>query len=108
VEDEALIALVIEETLRDAGFLIAGCTNSPDEALAVLDEQGCDAAVLDANLRGKSVLPVAMALHRRGTPFVFISGYGQDPFGEQFADVPFLSKPFKYEDLIRAIKRIVR
>jgi len=107
VEDEALVALLIEETLREAGFQIAGCTDSPDKALAILDECDCDAAVLDATLHGKSVEPVATALHRRGMPFVFISGYSRIQLHEQFIDAPLLSKPFKPEHLIRTIKRIL-
>jgi CheY-like chemotaxis protein len=107
VEDEVLIAQVIEETLRDAGFLIAGRTGSPDEAIAIVEESGCDAAVLDVNLRGRSVAPVATALHQRGTPFVFISGYGGFPLHEQFRDAPLLSKPFRYQQLIDVIKKIL-
>jgi hypothetical protein len=53
-------------------------------ALTILDECDCDAVVLDASLRGNSVEPVAAALHRRGTPFVFVSGYDRVQLHEQF------------------------
>ena len=75
---------------------------SPFSTIAI-----ADATVLDANLRGKSHEPVATALHRRGTLFVFVSGYSRVQLHEQFINAPLLSKPFKPDPLIRAIKRIL-
>src|SRR5262245_51211685 len=76
VEDEPIVALEIESLLARAGFAIQGCAGSIEKALALVDDRHCDAAVLDANLRGRSVGPVAAALQRRGTPFLFVSGSG--------------------------------
>src|SRR5215472_13166176 len=75
VEDEPIVAFQIEDILREAGFEIVGCVGSLDKALSTVKNIDCDVAVLDANLRGDSVVPVATALHQRGTPFLFVSGY---------------------------------
>jgi DNA-binding response OmpR family regulator len=107
VEDEPIIALEIEEILREAGFEIAGCVGSVDGALATLRDGDCDVAVLDANLRGKTVEPVAVALHRRGRPFLFVSGYGRIYLPEAYPDAPHLSKPFEPGELIAAVWRLL-
>jgi CheY-like chemotaxis protein len=107
VDDEALVALSLEEMLREAGFEIAGSVGSLEKALATLEACPCDVAVLDVNLRGRSTEPVAAALRRRGTPFVVVSGYGRAQLSGQFGDAPLLSKPFQSDDLIRAIRQIL-
>jgi DNA-binding response OmpR family regulator len=107
VEDEPIIALEIEDILRDAGFEIAGCAGSVDNALAVLRDGDCDVAVLDANLRGRTVEPVAAALHRRGRPFLFVSGYGRVYLPGGFPDAPHLSKPFGPRELITALRQLL-
>jgi DNA-binding response OmpR family regulator len=107
VEDEAVVALEIESTLRRAGFAISGCAASVGKALDVLAAEGCDIAVLDANLRGESVEPVAAALQRRGTPFFFVSGYGRVHLPERFLDAPLLSKPFEPAELIRRVRQLL-
>jgi DNA-binding response OmpR family regulator len=75
VEDAVLLAMELENGLSDAGAQIIGPAYELEEALALLD-QPIDAAVLDANLNGHSVTPVAQALAARGVPFVFATGYG--------------------------------
>jgi DNA-binding response OmpR family regulator len=107
VEDEPIIALEIEDILRDAGFEIAGCVGSVDNALAMLKGVDCDVAVLDANLRGKTVEPVAVALHQRGRPFLFVSGYRRVYLPDAFPDAPHLSKPFEPGELITAIRQLL-
>ena len=108
VEDEPLVALELEQVLRSACFGISGCVGSIERALAVLDKCGCDFAVLDANLRGKSVEPVAAALKDRGKPVLFVSGYGRSCLPASFFDAPLVSKPFKAAELIRAVKEILQ
>jgi DNA-binding response OmpR family regulator len=107
VEDEPIIALEIEGSLRDAGFDIAGCAGSVDNALAMLMDGDCDVAVLDANLRGRTVEPVALALRQRGRPFLFVSGYGRVYLPEAFPDAPHLSKPFEPGELITAVRQLL-
>ena len=107
VEDEPLIALEIESILSDAGFAIAGCVASVDKALAVLEREDCDAAVLDANLRGESIEAVALALDQRNKPFCFVSGYGRVYLPAPFQEAPLLSKPFAPDALVQAVSRLL-
>ena len=107
VEDEPIVAFQIEDILREAGFEIVGCVGSLDKALAALKNSDCDIAILDANLRGDSVPPVAMALHQRGTPFLFVSGYERIHLPEPFLDAPLLPKPFEPGELINAARQLL-
>jgi DNA-binding response OmpR family regulator len=108
VEDEALIAMEVETSLCEAGYEIAGSAASIDKALAILDEHGCDVAILDTNLQGEKPKPVAAALRRRGTPFIFVSGYGRTSRPDFIRDAPFVPKPFEAGALVRAVERILR
>ena len=108
VEDDPVIALEIEHILRSAGFEIANCVPSIPKALTVLTSCECDFAVLDANLRGKSVEPVAIALKNLGKPFLFVSGYGRIHLPARFLDAPLLSKPFNAAELIRSVTAILQ
>jgi DNA-binding response OmpR family regulator len=107
VEDEPLVALQIEDVLREAGFEITGCVGSLDKAIAILKDDDCDIAVLDANLRGDSVAPVAVALQQRGKPFLFVSGYERVHLPEAFLDAPLLSKPFEPGELITTVRQLL-
>ncbi len=94
VEDALLLALELEAGLQDAGAEVAACAADVDEALRALDGTSVDAAVLDANLNGVSVLPVAEALRARGVPFVFATGYGDSKMLPQGFDAPVIRKPY--------------
>jgi DNA-binding response OmpR family regulator len=107
VEDEPIVAFEIEDILREAGFEIVGSVGSLDRALAMLTSSDCDVAVLDANLRGKSVAPVAMALQQRGRPFLFVSGYELIDLPDAFPDAPRLGKPFEAGELIAAVRQLL-
>jgi DNA-binding response OmpR family regulator len=107
VEDEPVIALEIQSILSSAGFAIAGCVASVDKALAVLEHEECDAAVLDANLQGESIEAVALVLDQRNTPFCFVSGYGRVYLPAPFQDAPLLSKPFAPDALVQAVSRLL-
>jgi DNA-binding response OmpR family regulator len=89
-----LLALELEAGLQDAGAEVAACAADVDEALRALDGTSVDAAVLDANLNGVSVLPVAEALRARGVPFVFATGYGDSKMLPQGFDAPVIRKPY--------------
>jgi phosphoribosylamine-glycine ligase len=78
VEDEAIVALEIEENLRDAGFEVVGPAARVAEALELSNEFGRDAAVLDINLGTETSEPIALFLSEQRTPFVTVSGYSQD------------------------------
>jgi len=107
VEDEPLVAELLEDMLREAGYEIAGSVGALDKAMAVLETVTCDFAILDINLRGRSTEPVAAVLRGRGVPFLFVSGYGSAQLSQQFLDAPLLSKPFRDEQLIKAIQAVL-
>ena len=94
VEDEPLIAMMLEDFLETLGHRIhASCDNLSD-ALAACENGGFDLAILDVNLKGELVWPVAEALHSRGVPFVIASGGHVEPPPALFAEAPLLEKPY--------------
>lgn len=105
VEDAVLLAMELEAGLVEAGALIVGSAAELGEAMAMLDRQ-IDVAVLDANLNGESVAPLAAALHARGTPFVFATGYGERGAPEGF-DAPVVRKPYNVNQIISALAEAV-
>lgn len=105
VEDAVLLAMELEAGLVEAGAVIVGAAAELGEAMAMLDRT-FDAAVLDANLNGESVGPLAAALHARGTPFVFATGYGERGAPEGF-DAPVVRKPYNVNQIISAIAEAV-
>jgi len=106
VEDEYLVASLIEEMLEIAGCIVTGPIPRLAEAVDAADRERCDAAVLDVNLAGERIYPVADILSRRKIPFVFVTGYGVLP-GE-YANRPRLCKPFKMADLLDTLSDIVK
>ena len=108
VEDEPVLALGIARLLRLHGFEIAGCVGSVSKALAVIEDADCDIAVLDVNLRGETVMPVAELLRQRGRPFVFISGYDGADLKAIFSDVPVFPKPFDASELVAVLHQMLQ
>jgi len=99
VEDEGLVAMLIEDMLDDLGCEVACSAGSVAQALKWIDEDGAaDAALLDVNLGGETVWPVADALAARGVRFAFTTGYGQLSEA-RFQHAPLLGKPIKNERL---------
>jgi CheY-like chemotaxis protein len=94
VEDEELITLLIEDILTDIGCEIVGPVGNVPDALKLAQSADIGGALLDLNLAGHDVYPVADALAHRGIPFVFTTGYDHSRIAERFSDVPTLSKPF--------------
>ncbi len=103
VEDEALVAMLVEDMLTDLGCTVVGPVSDLDEALAAVAAQEIDCAVLDVNLAGKPIFPVADALKAKGAPFAFASGYGEAGVREDHKSAPVLQKPFREADLARAL-----
>ena len=106
-EDEPLLAMALGEQLREYGFEVAGVAASVRQAVALLGEVTCDAAILDCNLRGESVEPLATLLQERQIPFIFHSGYNGKNVPAKFNDVPFLSKPVSSEALLSAVRSLL-
>jgi DNA-binding response OmpR family regulator len=101
VEDEALVAMMIQETLTEFGFQVLGPLSTASEALAAARERSIDAAVLDINLGDGLVYTVAEILAERGVPFVFVTGYDADSVDSRFSGIPILQKPIERESLQR-------
>ncbi len=99
VEDNMLIAVHIEEMLQDLGCVVVGPVGKLDAAMRVVDHDVLDAAILDVNIRGEHVFPVAERLRARGIPFALASGYGDWALPETFRNQPRLTKPFTAQEL---------
>jgi PAS domain S-box-containing protein len=105
VEDALLLALELEAGLTEAGAEIIGAAADLDEAMR-MTSLTMDAAVLDANLNGASVTPVADALKARGVPFVFATGYGDNAFTPQGYDAPIIRKPYDVTQIAAALAAV--
>lgn len=101
VEDEAMIALMIEDMLDAFGCVVVDVAGTLAKGLAIADDEqlALDGAILDINLGGEQVYPVAERLRRRGVPFIFCTGYGRAGLAPGFTHVPTLAKPYQAEDL---------
>jgi DNA-binding response OmpR family regulator len=108
VEDQFLVATLIKDMLEAAGCVVLGPIPRVAEALDAVDQGTYDAAVLDVNLGGDRIDPVADALSRRSVPFAFVTGYGTGALPREFADRPRLCKPFKMAELIGLLANLVR
>jgi CheY-like chemotaxis protein len=102
VEDEALVAMMIQDTLAEFGFQVIGPLSTASEALVAARESHFDAAVLDINLGDGLVYTVAEILGVRGVPFVFVTGYDVDSVDPRFSDIPILQKPIE-RDMLQKI-----
>jgi CheY-like chemotaxis protein len=104
VEDQMLIAMEIEDALRDLGCMVVGPVGSVVPAVQLVQTQALGAAVLDVNLGGEQVFPVAEELQARNIPFIFTTGYGEMSLPEKWRDRPHLSKPFTRRQIERFIR----
>lgn len=101
VEDESLVAMLLETILEDMGCTPVGAIATVDEALTVVaGDAQLDAALLDVNVAGQEVFPVAEALRARGVPFVFSTGYGEGGLPPAWRGQATIQKPFT-ENAIR-------
>lgn len=106
VEDEALVAMLVEDALLDAGFAVIGPARTVSQALEMLQAELPDAAVLDLNLGGENSVSVADALAARGIPFLVATGYGAAGLPAHLKHIPVLPKPDDPADLTVAIDRL--
>jgi len=107
VEDEFLVATLIEDMLHAAGCIVSGPIPRIGEALEAAGRGTYDAAILDVNLGGDRIDPVAKALSYRNVPFAFVTGYGTAGLPGDYAERPHLRKPFRMTDLINTISGLV-
>ncbi|MBL0406994.1 response regulator [Microvirga aerilata] len=99
VEDEAAISLLLEDMLLDFGCEVVGPAARLSAALEAVSREQVDLAILDVNVAGEPIYPVAEALAQREIPFVFSTGYGSAGIRDTFRDRPVLQKPFAQHDL---------
>jgi CheY-like chemotaxis protein len=106
VEDEAIIALLMEDMLDEFGCDVVATAGRLDEAIAAA-RTGCfDLAFLDVNLAGVPVYPVAAVLEARAIPFAFVTGYGTAGINTPHAEAPILQKPFQSGELAAILGRL--
>jgi CheY-like chemotaxis protein len=103
VEDELLVSMLIEDALVDAGCRIVGPFANLSDALLAARNEAIDIALLDVNLRGEKVYPVADILTERGIPFVFLTGYGKNAIPHNRPNWLVCSKPFSPNDLTQIL-----
>ncbi|MFN3388713.1 MAG: response regulator [Allosphingosinicella sp.] len=94
VEDESLIAMMLEDFLESLGHAVAATCDSVPAALERVQEGGFDVAIVDVNLNGQQIWPVADQLADKGIPYILATGGHIEPPPERHANVPVLSKPF--------------
>ena len=107
VEDEFLLAMSLEDDLVAAGCAPVGPFSSLASAIEAARREQFDLAILDVNLNGEPIYPLADELLSRRKPFVLVTGYGAANLPERFRDLPRLPKPYDLANLIREIGRAI-
>jgi CheY-like chemotaxis protein len=107
IEDEPLIAMMLEAELESLGIHVIGPVANLKAALQLTESTDLDAALVDLNISGEYTTAVADKLHTRNIPFIFVSGYAA-PAGLLHRDVPFLRKPFTQTDLRLALISLLK
>jgi CheY-like chemotaxis protein len=108
VEDEFTILLMLENMLLDLGCRLAGSAGRIADAVALAQSSAPDAAILDVNLAGEPVYPVAERLARRRVPIVFATGYGIIGIEPAWRSCAILEKPYQLHDLARALTKALK
>lgn len=99
VEDEALVAMLVEDLLNELGHEVGAIASRMEDALANARTGQYDVAIIDLNLDGQPSYPVADILSERGVLFIFATGYGAGGLDSKYSGVPVLTKPFVVADL---------
>jgi PAS domain S-box-containing protein len=104
VEDEPLVAMDMQSTLRAAGCTVIGPAGTVREARKLIGEHDCDAALVDVNLRGETIDKLLPALRRNDIPYGFVTGYGAKVLSQTFEETVTLTKPFSGEQLLAVVE----
>ena len=108
VEDEVMIRMMVADMLQELGYTIAAEAGEIGEAIRLAQTTFFDVAILDVNVNGKVISPVADLLTASNRPFIFATGYGSSGLPEEYRDRPSLQKPFQIETLGRIIEATLR
>lgn len=103
VEDELMIQMLLEDMLSELGYSVAAVAGRIEEAISLARDADFDLAILDVNLDGQPVYPIAEILAGRGLPFVFSTGQESSELEARFRDRPILQKPFEIDGLGRTL-----
>jgi CheY-like chemotaxis protein len=108
VEDEFMIRMMVADMLEELGYSIAAEAGEISEAIKLAQSADFDLAILDVNVNGKVISPVADLIKARNRPFIFATGYGSSGLPEEYRDRPSLQKPFQIETLARVIENTLK
>jgi CheY-like chemotaxis protein len=108
VEDEAMIRMMVADMLEELGYRVAAEAGEINEAIRLAGTTDFDIAILDVNVNGKVISPVAELIKSRNRPFIFATGYGTQGVPEDYRDRPALQKPFQIETLAEVIAKTLR
>jgi CheY-like chemotaxis protein len=106
VEDEIMIRMLLEDMLDELGYKAVSSAGRLEEAITFARDGDFDLAILDVNLNGNLVYPVAEVLAKRGLPFAFSTGYGDRGLPDSYRNRPTLQKPFQLDGLERMLKQL--
>ena len=108
VEDESMVAMMIEDMLEDLGHKVIATSGRMPDASKLVSDSIADLAILDVNLNGEETYPLADSLAARQIPFIFATGYGASGIKPEWAGVPVLQKPFQSRELAQAINLAIQ
>jgi DNA-binding response OmpR family regulator len=103
VEDEVMIRMMVADMLEELGYRVVAEAGEISEAMKLALTANFDIAILDVNVNGKVISPVAELIRSRNLPFIFATGYGSSGLPEEYRDRPALQKPFQLETLAKMI-----
>ena len=108
VEDEVMIRMMVADMLEELGHSVAAEAGEIGEAVRLAQSAEFDLAILDVNVNGKVITPVAELISARNRPFIFATGYGSSGLPEEYRNHPALQKPFQLETLAQAIANTLK
>ena len=108
VEDEVMIRMMVADMLEELGYSVAAEAGEIGEAVRLAQSTEFDLAILDVNVNGKVITPVAELIKARNRPFIFATGYGSSGLPEEYRDRPALQKPFQLETLAQMINAAMK
>jgi len=108
IEDEMMVAMGLEMALEDAGYDVVGPVGNLTTGLEAARGEAISLALLDINVRGEQVFPLADVLAERGIPFAFLTGYGREVLPPRFATAATLAKPFHQCDLLATVASLAQ